>query len=144
MKLIATNKNAHRLYEILETYEAGMVLVGCEVKSISRANCSINEAYVTFSHGEAFILNMHVAPFFEGNMHNVDPYRTRKLLLNKKEIIKMSFEMKKDRLTCIPVKLYWSKGKIKLEVAIARGKKLHDRREDLKKKDAQREMRSAY
>lgn len=141
MKLIATNKNANRNYEILDKYEAGIVLVGCEVKSISRANCSINESYVTFSNNEAFIINMHVANFFEGNMHNVDPYRTRKLLLNKNEIIKLSFNVKKDRLTCIPTKIYWSKGKIKIEIAIARGKKLHDKREDMKKKDAAREMK---
>ena len=141
MKIIATNKNANRNYEILDKYEAGIVLVGCEVKSISRANCSINDAYITFMHNEAFIINMHVANFFEGNMHNVDPYRTRKLLLNKREIIKMSFNVKKDRLTCIPTKIYWSKGKIKIEIAIAKGKKLHDKREDLKKRDDKREMK---
>lgn len=141
MKLIATNKNAHRNYEILDTYEAGIVLVGCEVKSISRANCSINEAYITFSHNEAFIINMHVANFFEGNIHNTDPYRTRKLLLHKHEILKLSFDIKKERLTCIPLKIYWVKGKIKIEIALAKGKKNFDKREDLKLRDAKREMK---
>lgn len=141
MKIIATNKNANRNYEILDKYEAGIVLVGCEVKSVSRANCSINEAYITFMRNEAYIINMHIANFFEGNIHNVDPYRTRKLLLNKKEIIKIAFNVKKDRLTCIPTKIYWLKGKIKIEIAIAKGKKLHDKREDLKKRDDKREMK---
>ncbi len=141
MKIIATNKNANRNYEILDKYEAGIVLVGCEVKSVSRANCSINEAYITFMRNEAYIINMHIANFFEGNIHNVDPNRTRKLLLNKKEIIKIAFNVKKDRLTCIPTKIYWLKGKIKIEIAIAKGKKLHDKREDLKKRDDKREMK---
>ncbi|MGL4950464.1 MAG: SsrA-binding protein SmpB [Mycoplasma sp.] len=142
MKLIVSNKHAHRNYEIFDRFEAGMVLVGCEVKSISRANCSINEAYIDFSKGEAYITNMHVANFFEGNIQNVDPYRRRKLLLNKNELIKISFNIKKDHLTCIPIKLYWSKGNIKLEIALARGKKLHDKREDMKKRDDKKIMRS--
>ncbi|MGL4947993.1 MAG: SsrA-binding protein SmpB [Mycoplasma sp.] len=142
MRLITTNKHAYRNYEILETIEAGIVLIGCEVKSISRANCSINEAYIDISKGEVFIVNMHVANYFEGNIQNTDPYRSRKLLLNKNEIIKLSFNIKKDRLTCIPIKIYWSKGKIKLQIALARGKKLHDKREDMKAKDDKRMMKS--
>lgn len=141
MKIITTNKHANRNFEIIEHYEAGISLVGCEVKSISRANCSINESYITSMRGELFIINMHVAPFFEGNIHNVDPYRTRKLLMHRHEIIKLTFNIKKDRLTCIPVKLYWSKGKIKLDIALARGKQLHDKREEMKLKDDKRIMR---
>lgn len=141
MKIITTNKHANRNFEIIEHYEAGISLVGCEVKSISRANCSINESYITSMRGELFIINMHVSPFFEGNMHNVDPYRTRKLLMHRHEIIKLTFSIKKDRLTCIPVKLYWSKGKIKLDIALARGKQLHDKRQDMKLKDDKKIMR---
>ena len=102
------------------------------------------EGHIQFSKLQdvfTYIINMHVANFFEGNIHNVDPYRTRKLLLNKKEIIKIAFNVKKDRLTCIPTKIYWLKGKIKIEIAIAKGKKLHDKREDLKKRDDKREMK---
>lgn len=142
MKILTTNKNANRNYEILDKYEAGIELFGTEVKSISKANCSINEAYITFIHNEAFIINMHVAPYEHGNIQNKDPYRNRKLLLNKREILKIDFQHKKDRLTVIPLKVYWSKGKIKIEIALARGKKLHDKREDMKKKDDKKSMRS--
>ncbi|MGL4951340.1 MAG: SsrA-binding protein SmpB [Mycoplasma sp.] len=141
MNSVITNKHAYRNYEILEKIEVGMVLEGCEVKSISRSNCSINEAYIDISNGEAFIINMHVANYFEGNSQNVDPYRKRKLLLKKYELIKLSFDLKKDHLTCIPVQIYWKKGKIKLEIALARGKKLHDKREDIKIRDAKRSIR---
>lgn len=141
MKILSTNKNANRNYEILDKYEAGIELFGTEVKSISKANCSINEAYITFIHNEAFIINMHVAPYEQGNIQNKDPYRNRKLLLNKREILKIDFQHKKDRLTVIPLKVYWSKGKIKIEIALAKGKKLHDKREDMKKKDDKRSMK---
>lgn len=141
MKILTTNKNANRNYEIIEKYEAGIELFGTEVKSISKSNCSINEAYVTFIRNEAFIINMHVAPYEHGNIQNKDPYRNRKLLLNKREILKIDFQHKKDRLTVIPTKVYWSKGKIKIEIALAKGKKLHDKREDMKKKDDNRRMR---
>lgn len=135
MKILCTNKNANRNYEILDKYEAGIVLCGTEVKSISQANCSINEAYITFIRGEAWILNMHVAPYEQGNMQNKDSYRNRKLLLNKREILKIDFQHKKDRLTVVPLKIYWTHGKIKMEIALAKGKKLYDKREDMKKKD---------
>lgn len=144
MKTLATNKNANRNYEILEKYEAGVELFGTEVKSISKANCSINEAYVTFIHHEAWIINMHVAPYELGNIQNKDPYRNRKLLLNKKEIIKIDFLHKKDRLTVIPTKIYWSRGKIKIEIALAKGKKNYDKREDIKKREAQRNIKNIY
>ncbi|GAA5414699.1 SsrA-binding protein SmpB [Ureaplasma ceti] len=139
MSLI-TNKNAFRNYEILDTYEAGMVLSGTEVKSISHSQASINEAYITYSKGELFVINMHVSPFEEGNQFNVDPYRTRKLLLHKKEIQKLVFQSQKAGLTMIPTKVYWNHQKIKIEIALARGKKLFDKREDMKKRDLSREI----
>lgn len=141
MKILATNKNASRNFEILDKIEAGIVLVGCEVKSVSRANCSINEAYITILKGELFIVNMHVANYFEGNIQNLDPYRSRKLLVHKHELIKLSFNLHKERLTCIPLNIYWSKGKIKLTIAVARGKKIYDKRQDMRLKDDKHLMR---
>jgi SsrA-binding protein len=106
MKNIASNKNAKRNYEILKTFEAGIELFGTEVKSISKSNCSINEAYIMINNSEAFIMNMHVANFFEGNIQNKDPLRNRKLLLHKNEIVRLDFDRKKESLTIIPIKLY--------------------------------------
>ncbi len=138
---LSTNKNAHRNYEIIKTYEAGIVLTGTEVKSISHSQCSINDAYVIFNKNEVFIINMYVAPFEFGNQFNVDPNRSRKLLLHNNEIIKLSFEVKKMGLTVIPLKLYWRNNKIKIEIALSRGKKLFDKREDIKKRDLARESK---
>lgn len=137
---LVTNKNAFRNYETIEIYEAGLVLSGTEVKSLSHSNASINEAYITYSKGELFIINMHIAPFFEGNQFNLDPYRTRKLLLHRHEIRKLVFQAQKAGLTMIPIKIYWKNHKLKIEIALARGKKLFDKREDLKKRDCSREM----
>lgn len=141
MKTLVTNKNAFRNYEIIDTYEAGIELFGTEVKSIAKANCSIDNCYVTFIKNEAYIINMHVAPYEQGNIQNKDPLRNRKLLLHKNEILKIGFNVKKDRLTCIATKVYWSKRKIKIQIALAKGKKLHDKRMDLKKKDQMKELR---
>ncbi|ACI59793.1 SsrA-binding protein SmpB [Ureaplasma urealyticum] len=139
--MIVSNKHARRNYELLEFFECGIVLKGTEVKSISRANCSINEAYVQIVKNEALILNMHVASFFEGNNFNQDPYRNRKLLLHKKEIIKLQHLVQTQRMTIVPTKIYWKNNKLKVEIALAKGKQLHDKREDLKKRDLARESR---
>ncbi|MBU3830721.1 MAG: SsrA-binding protein SmpB [Candidatus Ureaplasma intestinipullorum] len=136
---LISNKNAFRNYEVIETYEAGLVLTGTEVKSISHSQGSINESYITIKKNEAFIFNMYVAPFEQGNQFNVDPNRLRKLLLHKREIIKLEFKSQKDGLTIIPIKIYWKNNKIKLEIALAKGKKLFDKREDIKKRDLKRE-----
>lgn len=141
MKILSNNKNSNRNYEILEKYEAGIELFGTEVKSISKANCSINESYITFIKGEAIILNMYVAPYLEGNIQNKDSYRNRKLLLHKKQIIKISFLAKKEKLTVVPLKVYWSNGKIKIQIALAKGKNNRDKREDIKKRDDNRSMK---
>lgn len=140
MKILASNKNANRNYEILDTYEAGISLFGTEVKSISRSNCSINEAYITITKNEAFIINMHVAHFFEGNINNKPTTRSRKLLLHKKEIIRLNYLASKQRLTIVPLKVYWKNNKIKISIALAKGKKLYDKREDMKKKDMNRKI----
>lgn len=136
---LISNKNVFRNYEILETYEAGIVLTGTEVKSISRSQASINESYITFKKNEAYILNMYVAPFKEGNQFNVDTDRLRKLLLHKKEIIKLQFKSQKEGLTIVPIKIYWKNNNIKLEIGLGKGKKLFDKREDIKKRDLKRE-----
>lgn len=144
MAVLVQNKNAYRNYEIIEDFEAGIALVGTEVKSISHSQASINESYINISHGEIFILNMHVAPSFEGNQFNVDPYRTRKLLMHKREIRNLSFASQKQGLTIIPINIYWKTGKIKLKIALCRGKKLHDKREDMKLKDSKKEIKKFY
>lgn len=136
---LISNKNVFRNYEILETYEAGIVLTGTEVKSISHSQASINESYITFKKNEAYILNMYVAPFKEGNQFNVDTDRLRKLLLHKKEIIKLQFKSQKEGLTIVPIKIYWKNNNIKLEIGLGKGKKLFDKREDIKKRDLKRE-----
>lgn len=144
MKIIAQNKKAFFKYNILESFEAGIELKGTEVKSIHQGNVSINEAYVIFKKNEAYILNMHVAPYEHGNIFNVDPYRTRKLLLHKNEIIKLIFLLKKESCTIVPLKIYWKKSKIKLEIALVKGKKNFDKREDIKKRDLERIEKSKY
>lgn len=138
---LATNKNAKRNYEIIEEIEAGLVLSGTEVKSISKSQCSINDSYINIIKNECFIINMYVKHFFEGNIHNVDTTRTRKLLLHKNQIIKLEFKKKKESMTIIPLKIYWSKKKIKILIALAKGKKMYDKREDIKKEDLKKQMK---
>ncbi len=144
MKILITNKNAHRNYEILETFEAGLVLKGTEVKSVSRSQASINESYINISKGEMYVLNMHISPYFEGNQFNTDPLRNKKLLMHKKEILKIDFMQKKDGMTIVPIKAYWKSGKIKMQIGIARGKKLYDKRQDLKEKDQKKQIKYMY
>lgn len=137
---LVSNKNFYRNYEAIDEYECGIVLTGTEVKSISASQASINEAYAFISKNEMFIMNMHVKNFEQGNMFNVDPYRTRKLLLHRSEIIKINYQLQKGGLTAIPIKIYWKKNKIKILIAVSRGKKLFDKREDIKKRDIERQI----
>ena len=141
MKLLFPNKKINLNYFIEDKYEAGIELKGTEVKSIIKANANIDEAFVIIRNQEAYVINMYVAPFKEGNINNVDPNRNRKLLLHKNEIIKMDYQVKKNRLTIIPTKVYLQNGMIKMEVAICKSKKAPDKREDIKKRDADRERR---
>ncbi|HZK09908.1 MAG TPA: SsrA-binding protein SmpB [Clostridia bacterium] len=141
MKILSNNRRARFEYEILEEFEAGLVLVGTEVKSIKEGKVNIREAYIEIRDGEAFITGMHVAPFREGNLRNVDPYRERKLLLNRREINKLYKEVTQAGLTIVPLRLYRNnKGLVKIEIALARGKKLYDKREAQKEKDLKRQM----
>jgi SsrA-binding protein len=141
MKILSNNRRAYFEYEILEEFEAGLVLVGTEVKSIKEGKVNIKEAYIEIRSGEAFITGMHVAPYREGNLRNVDPYRERKLLLNRREIRKIHAEVAQAGLTIIPLKLYRdNNGLVKIQIALARGKKLYDKREAQKEKDIKRQM----
>ncbi|MFZ5965726.1 MAG: SsrA-binding protein SmpB [Bacillota bacterium] len=140
-KVIANNKKAWHDYFIEETYEAGIVLTGTEVKSIRMGRVNLKDSYAEVENGEILIHNMHISPYEKGNIFNVDPVRTRKLLLHKREISKLLGYTTQKGLTLIPLKLYINaRGLVKMELAVAKGKKLYDKRDDIAKKDAQRRI----
>lgn len=144
MKIVSNNKKAYHDYFILDSYEAGIELKGTEIKSIRSGSANLKDSFVRIKNQEAFLENMHVAPYEMGNRFNHDPMRTRKLLLHKKEIRKIENKLKEGGLTMVPLKLYFnSSSKVKVEIAIARGKKLYDKRQDLKAKDAKRDIEKA-
>jgi len=143
-KLIANNKKAYHDYFIEETYEAGIALAGTEVKSLRMGQCSIKEAYVGVKDGEMFIYHMHINPYEKGNIFNKDPLRTRKLLLHKSEIRKLANAAAADGYTVMPLSVYFSKGLVKVEIGLARGKKLYDKRDDIAKKDQKREAEREF
>ena len=143
MKIVSNNKKAYHDYFILYTYEAGIELKGTEIKSVRKGSANLKDAFIRIKNDEAFIENMHIAPYEQGNRFNHDPLRTRKLLLHKKEIKKLQKEVKENGLTIIPTKLYFNTSKAKLEIALAKGKKLYDKRQDLKAKDAKRDVERA-
>ncbi len=143
MKIVSNNKKAYHDYFILDTYEAGIELKGTEIKSVRKGSANLKDAFIRIKQDEAFIENMHIAPYEQGNRFNHDPRRTRKLLLHKKEIRKLQKEVKENGLTIIPTKLYFNTSKAKLEIALAKGKKLYDKRQDLKAKDAKRDIEKA-
>jgi SsrA-binding protein len=142
-KILSTNRQAAHNYLLLERYEAGMALTGTEVKSIRNGKANLKEAYATVRKGEAWLLNCHIGPYEYGNRQNHDPLRKRKLLLHRQELRRLTGKVEERGLTLIPTKLYLVKGRIKCEVAIARGKKLHDKRETERRKTADREARQA-
>lgn len=138
-KIIAQNKKAHHEYFIEDTYECGIVLVGTEIKSIRLGKVSINEAYCQVSKGEMIIEGMHISKYELGNIFNHEPERKRKLLLHKKEIIKLGNYVTRDGYTLVPVSVYIVDGKCKVELAVCKGKKLYDKRDSLKEKSLKRE-----
>jgi SsrA-binding protein len=142
-KLFATNKKAFHDYSILEKLEAGIVLVGTEVKSIREARINLKDSYAMVKQGEAFLLNCHISPYSHGNRENHDPTRTRKLLLHDKEIRKLIGKTQEKGLTLVPLRVYLRRGKIKVELGIARGKKLYDKRETERRKEMDQEARAA-
>lgn len=143
-KLIANNKKAYHDYFILESYEAGIVLAGTEVKSLRMGKCSIKESFIRIEDGEMFIYGMHISPYEKGNIFNKDPLRVRKLLLHKKEIDKIFGKMKEKGITVVPLKVYFSGSLVKVEIGLAKGKKLYDKRDDIAKKDQKREAQREF
>ena len=140
-KIIASNKKARHDYFIENTYEAGLVLTGTEIKSIRQGKVNLKESYARVENGEVFVYSMNISPYDHGNIYNVDPMRPRKLLLNRAEIRKIDSVLQQQGLTLIPLSIYLNeKGMAKLEIGIARGKKLYDKRQDLAKRDASRNI----
>jgi SsrA-binding protein len=139
-KPIATNRKAYHDYFIEETYEAGLVLAGTEVKSLRAGRANLKDCYAVIKGNEAFVVGMHISPYAAGNIHNVDPLRTRKLLLNKREIRTLIGKTQQSGYTLIPTKLYFRRGRAKLELGLAKGKKLHDKRRAMADRDARREV----
>lgn len=144
MKLVANNKKAYHDFFIDEKYEAGIVLHGTEVKSLRMGKCSIKEAFVRIENGEAFIYGMNVSPYEKGNIFNKDPLRVKKLLLHKAEIGKLAGKMAEKGYTLVPLQVYFKNGRVKVEVGVARGKKLYDKRQDIAKKDLRRETERQF
>jgi SsrA-binding protein len=143
-RMIANNKKAFHDYFIDETYEAGIALHGTEVKSLRMGKCSIKEAFIRIENGEVYIYGMHVSPYEKGNIFNKDPLRVKKLLMHKYEINKLAGKIKEKGYTLVPLQVYFKEGKVKVEIGLARGKKLYDKREDIAKKDSRREMERAF
>ena len=139
-KIVAKNKKATFDYFVLSTYEAGIVLYGTEIKSIRNGSVNLKDSYCEFEDGELYIRGMHISPYEKGNIFNRDPLRLKKLLMHKKEIMSLFGKVKQDGLTLIPLSLYFSGAKVKVEVGLCRGKKNYDKRDTLAKKEADREM----
>lgn len=144
MKLVANNKKAYHDYFIDEKYEAGIELHGTEVKSLRMGKCSIKESFIRIEKGEVYIYGMHVSPYEKGNIFNKDPLRIKKLLLHKYEINKLAGKIAEKGYTLVPLQVYFKDGKAKVEVGLARGKKLYDKRQDIAKKDQKREAEKEF
>ncbi len=141
--VVARNREARHNYHIIETWEAGLVLTGTEVKSLRNGKANISDAYGILRNGEVFLLNVHIAPYERGGYVNHDPTRLRKLLLHTREIRRLIGAIEREGLTLVPLELYFRKGKAKVRVALGKGKKLHDKRDDSRKRDADREIARA-
>lgn len=139
IRLIANNKKAYHDYFIEDTYEAGIELVGTEVKSLRMGKCSIKESFVQIDKGEVFVWGMHISPYEKGNIFNKDPLRVRKLLLHGYEIRKIEGKIREKGYTLVPLKVYFKGSLVKVEIGVAKGKKLYDKRQDIAKKDQRRE-----
>lgn len=144
IKVVATNRKARHEYILLDTYEAGLVLKGSEIKSIRAGQISLAQAYVSLEDNEAWLVNSHIAPYNEASRNNHDPLRPRKLLLHRTEIHKLSDKVRQKGATVIPLRLYLKDGRAKVEIALAKGKKHYDKRADIAKRDAEREMDRRY
>ena len=143
-KLIANNKKAYHDYFIEDKYEAGISLAGTEVKSLRMGRCSVKEAFIRIEKGEVYVYNMHIAAYEKGNIFNKDPLRVRKLLLHKREIRKIEGQIAQKRYTVVPLSVYFSGSLVKVEIGLAKGKKLYDKRQDIAKKDQRREAERKF
>lgn len=139
-KVVCVNRRAHHDYHILEKYEAGIALRGTEVKSLRAGKASLQDAYARVENGEIFLYNMHISPYEQGNRFNHEPKRTRRLLMHKSEIMRLYGKVREKGLTLIPLRVYFKGSWAKVELALARGKKIHDKREDIANRDARREI----
>jgi SsrA-binding protein len=139
-KNITVNRKARHEYTIIQTFEAGIVLVGTEVKSLRQGKANLVDSYGKLKEGEVWLINLHISEYTQGNINNHDPRRERKLLLNRSEIRKLIGKTKEKGLTLVPLRLYFKNGKAKVELALAKGKKVYDKRKDIAKKDFQREQ----
>lgn len=144
MKLIANNKKAYHDYFIEGTYETGIALHGTEVKSLRMGKCSIKESFIRVENGEVFVYGMHISPYEKGNIFNKDPLRVKKLLMHRYEINKITGKMAEKGYTLVPLKVYFKGSLVKVEIGIAKGKKLHDKRQDIAKRDQRRESEKEF
>ena len=143
-KLVANNKKAYHDYFIEEKYEAGLVLHGTEVKSLRMGKCSIKEAFIRIENGEVYVYGMHISPYEKGNIFNKDPLRIKKLLLHKQQIRKLIGNSAEKGYTLVPLQVYFNNGRAKIEIGLAKGKKLYDKRQDIAKKDQRRELQREF
>ncbi|MGM7723781.1 SsrA-binding protein SmpB [uncultured Metabacillus sp.] len=143
-KTVAQNKKANHDYTIEETYEAGIVLQGTEIKSVRNGRVQLKDSFARVERGEVFLHNMHISPYEQGNRYNHDPLRTRKLLLHKREIVKLIGATKEEGYALVPLKMYLKNGYAKVLIGLGKGKKKYDKREDLKKKEAKRDIERAF
>ena len=143
-KLIANNKKAYHDYFIEEKYEAGIELYGTEVKSLRMGKCSIKESFIRIDHGEVFVYNMHISPYEKGNIFNKDPLRIKKLLLHRSEIRKITGKIAQKGYTLVPLQIYFKGSPAKVEIGLAKGKKLYDKRQDIAKKDQRRDAERSF
>ena len=144
IKLIANNKKAYHDYFIDDTYEAGIALAGTEVKSLRMGRCSVKESFIRIENGEVYVYQMHISPYEKGNIFNKDPLRPRKLLLHKSEINKLMGRVAQKGFTIVPLKVYFKGSLVKVEIGLARGKKLYDKRQDIAKKNQRREAEREF
>ena len=142
-KVIAVNRKARHDYFVLETFETGIELAGTEVKSIRAGGVNLKDSWCTIDDGELFVKGMHISPYVKGNVFNRDPFRVRKLLMHKREIMRLLGKVKQEGLTLVPLSLYFKKNHVKLEMGLCKGKQLHDKREDMARRDAAREIQRA-
>ena len=144
IRLVAQNKKAYHDYFIEETFQAGISLVGTEVKSLRAGRCNLKESYIRIEGGSAFVEGMHISPYDHGNIFNKDPLRKRRLLLNRREINKLRAAVERDGFTIVPLKVYFSRAYVKLDIALAKGKKTYDKREAIAKKDQERSVQREF